>query len=114
MVVATPELTRAATGQRSSESSAELAQPVVAFMQFVEEVLAIPSVRKAVWVTQDGLADLYVVVEEEDGDDSEQVHLLKREYRQRLGFFPVDVRVISLAHVDERNLPTPSMVFQHQ
>lgn len=107
---ATPHVS--STVPRQSENALpEGGLPASAFLGYVSEVLALPGVRKAHWVTANGLADLFVLIDVEDSDEAEQVHALKREYRRRLGTFPMTVRVVSLKHVEERNLPPASWVF---
>lgn len=57
------------------------------------------------------MADLWVLSTHEDSDAAEQIHLIKRDYRRRLGEFPINVRVLSLTRVSEESLPVPAMVF---
>lgn len=85
-------------------------EPMIVLMRFLSDLWKMPSVTKAAWSTQEGQADLWVMMSDEHLDDQERIHLLKRTYRHR-GFFPIDVHVVNLARVAEANLPAATILF---
>lgn len=92
------------------EQSYPSPEPMIVLMRFLSELWRMPSVKKAAWSTEEGQAELWVMMAEENLEDQERVHLLKKTYRHR-GFFPIDVHVVNLARVQESNLPAATVLF---
>ena len=80
------------------------------FFRFVAQVLERRGVRKIGWVPGDGDATLLVLMDDDDSPEAEEIHLLYRDLHQEL--FPLEVRIVSLAHVNEEDLPLATMHFQ--
>jgi len=83
---------------------------MIVLMRFLSELWNMASVKKAAWSTEEGQAELWVMMADEHLDDQERIHVLKRMYRHR-GFFPIDVHVVNLARVQESSLPAATILF---
>lgn len=106
MTVADPTPSQA----RPVEDLPQSQQPMIVLMRFLSELWKLPWVNKAAGSTEEGEAELWVMMAEENLEDQERIHLLKREYRHR-GFFPIDVRVVNLSRVTESSLPAATLLF---
>lgn len=96
--------------QGRAEGTYQSPQPMIVLMRFLSELWGLRSVRKTAWSTEEGQAELWVMMSEEHLEDQERIHLLKRAYR-RDGLFPIDVHVINLARVSEQSLPAATVLF---
>jgi hypothetical protein len=95
---------------QDSEGVYQSPEPMIVLMRFISELWRMPSVKKAAWSTEEGQAELWVMMADEDLTAQERIHLLKREYRGR-GFFPIDVHVVNLSRVSEASLPVSKVLF---
>ena len=107
MSVAAGEL---AESRAFEEPSYQSPEPMIVLMSFLSELWRMPSVKKAAWSTEEGQAELWVMMAEEHLEDQERIHLLKKTYRHR-GFFPIDVHVVNLGRVQESSLPVATILF---
>ena len=83
-----------------------------AFARLYSAVCRIPVVRKVRLSSGDGAYDLWVLLGDESPADEEQIYLLERDYRRTAGVFPLEVHVVALSRVDERNLPDADLLFE--
>ncbi len=95
---------------QDQEEAYQSPEPMIVLMRFLSELWRMPSVKKAAWSTEEGQAELWVMMTEEHLDDQDRIHLLKRDYGSR-GFFPIDVHVVNLGRVLENSLPSSKVLF---
>ena len=83
-------------------------EAIRAFARLFSAICPLTSVQKVTLSSGEGKLDLWVLLTR----DEDRIYLLEREYRQRAGVFPLDLHVIPLTEVDERNLPPAEALFE--
>ena len=87
-------------------------EAIRAFARLFSAICPLTSVQKVTLSSGEGKLDLWVLLTREAPEDEDRIYLLEREYRQRAGVFPLDLHVIPLTEVDERNLPPAEALFE--
>jgi hypothetical protein len=83
-----------------------------AFARLFSAICSIGSVQKVGLSSDEAQIDLWVLMRESASADEERIYLLERDYRKTVGAFPLELHVIPLDAIDERNLPPAETVFE--
>lgn len=82
------------------------------FGRLLGGIASIGSVRRVSLATDGGDIDLWVLLRQENPDDEERVFLLEHDYFAAGGALPLELHVVPLDKVDERNLPPAETLFE--
>jgi hypothetical protein len=109
MTIAVSQTAPATTSQGLTLDAIRAAMPV---LRLIGSICSIPSVRKVTISFGSMQVDVRALMDEEVLEDAHRIYLMERECRQKVGEFPLDVQVVPLSEVDERNLPPGEIVFE--
>jgi hypothetical protein len=83
-----------------------------AFARLLGGIASIGSVRRVSLATDGGSVHLWALLRAESPDDEERIFLLEHDYFAAGGAFPLELHVVPLDKVDERNLPPAETLFE--
>jgi hypothetical protein len=83
-----------------------------AFARLFSAISSVESVKKIVIAGDETQVDVWILLRESVIADEERIYLLERDYRRAVGAFPLELHVVPLDAVDERNIPPGETVLE--
>lgn len=83
-----------------------------AFARLLGGIVSIRSVRRVSLSADDPAIDLWVLLQGANPADEERIFLLERDYFAAGAELPLELHVVPLDKVDERNLPVAETLFE--
>ncbi|MBI4493581.1 MAG: hypothetical protein HY690_12395 [Chloroflexi bacterium] len=87
-------------------------ETVQAVLRFLSAVGALESLDRVAFSTSGAHVDLWVILGADKIEDADAIYAAEEEYFATPGILDVDVHIVPLSRVDERNLPPAHTVFR--
>jgi len=82
-----------------------------ALMDLLTALWSIVSIRRVGVSTDANQIDLWVLMDHEVSADAAQILRLHRDFRERTGFYLLELRIVPLSEVDPTSVPTLRVLF---